>query len=393
MATNNKKKTNEVENLKSQYDPSLADSTNEDPAKSLWDSLSYGYGKKADEINKSYDKAISQQDNAMLKRGMGRSSYAAQSMANLNTERVNALASNEDAMIADWQNRLTEMQEAEKARQFQTSEREAQQSWQSGENALSRAFQTSEREGQQAWQSGENALSRAFQTSEREAQQEYQSGENALSRAFQTSEREGQQAWQSAENALNRAQEQEQFEKNFGLSQQQFEEGVRQYEKNFGYQEGRDVVADTQWEKNYEEAKSEYERSQTETERSNKAQEEYNKLALEETIRSNKENEYINWAKIDAEYGDHSASSGSSGGSGSYSGKSGSTGDGTEEKSVEEQESDLAKSLGFGAGDEGSGQNSTVAATASVDSLFKSKENALSTDSKWKLKKMTKTGG
>ena len=214
-----------TEELKNKYNAAFAQSASDDPAKTLWDSLSYGYGKKADQINASYNKALSQQDNAMLKRGMGRSSYALQSMANLNKERNAALASNEDALIADWQDRLTQMEEAEKARKFQTSEREAQQEWQSGENALNRSFQTSEREAQQLYNTGE-----------REAQQLYNTGE-----------REAQQAWQSGENALNRAQEQEQFAKTYGLQRDQFNESKRQYEQNFNYQKSRDAVSDSQW--------------------------------------------------------------------------------------------------------------------------------------------------
>lgn len=71
-------------------------------------------------------------------------------------------------------------------------------------------------------------------------------------------------------------------------------------------------------------------RSLDETIRSNKAGEDYNDRALAETIRSNKAQEELEYAKIDAQYGDHSGSgsSGSSGGSGGSGGSSGGGGGG-----------------------------------------------------------------
>ena len=219
MATTAKTK-NDVEQMKS--------------SDRLWDSLNHTYGLQREEIGRNYDKAYSQADRQALSRGMQRSSFNAQNLANINEQRNRALDQNYSSQIADYENRLNqqEQQDLENERwekqfnegvrqfnenlaatreenalnrAFQTSEREAQQGWQSNENALGRAFTTAEREAQQAYQSGENALSRAFTTAEREAQQAYQSGENAINRAYNTQEREAQQAWQSAENQQNRA--------------------------------------------------------------------------------------------------------------------------------------------------------------------------------------------
>ena len=178
----------------------------------LWDSLNNTYGQAREEIGRNYDKAYSQADRQALSRGMQRSSYNAQNLANINDQKNRALDQNYANQIADYENRLTqqEQQDAENERwerQFNEGVRQFNENLaaQREENALNRAFTTSEREAQQAYQSGENALNRAFTTSEREAQQGWQSGENAINRAFTTSEREAQQGWQSAENAANRA--------------------------------------------------------------------------------------------------------------------------------------------------------------------------------------------
>jgi len=64
-------------------------------------------------------------------------------------------------------------------------------------------------------------------------------------------------------------------------------------------------------------------RSLEETKRSNLATEDYNNRALDETIRSNKVNEDIEWAKIDAQYGDHDSGGSSSSGSGGSGGGGG----------------------------------------------------------------------
>ena len=268
------------------------------PRERLWDSLNYSYGKKRENSDEQFRKAYSQADRQMLSRGMQRSAYGAQTLANLDKQRVDAQNDIFDNQIADYENRLYQIEQDERAqdqwerqfaegqrqfntnlefqageaaknRAFQTSEREATQKYQAGENALNRAFQTSEREAQQKyntgereaqqnWQAEQNALARAFQTSEREAQQnfstseriaqqfyntsereaqqQYQSGENALAREFQAAQNAQNQAWQSGENALNRAQDQAQFD------------------ANLAYNRERAGVADEQWQQQFAEA-------------------------------------------------------------------------------------------------------------------------------------------
>lgn len=265
------------------------------PNDRLWDSLNHSYGLQREEIGRNYDKTYSQADRQALSRGMQRSSYNAQNLANINQMRNNALDQNYQTQIADYENRLTQQEQLDKEnerwerqfaenqrqfdagqqfqreenalnRAFQTSEREAQQGWQSGENALNRAFSTSEREAQQnyntserlaqqqftstenaaardwqagqtaaqqAWQSGENALNRAYNTAEREAQQNWQAGENAINRAYNTAEREAQQAYQSGENALSRGENARQFNEQMAYNQAQADRAAEQWERSF----------------------------------------------------------------------------------------------------------------------------------------------------------------
>lgn len=216
-------KTSQYDKLKNLYNSELAQAVKDNPAQNLWDSLSYGYGKKAEEIGQSYDRAISQQDTSLLRRGMQRSSAGMQSLANLQNQKVKALGDNTDAMIADWQNRLQQQNEAQAARDFQAGEAEKQ-----------RAFSTSEREASQL-----------YNTAEREATQRYNTGEREAQQAYSTAEREAQQAWQSGENAANRAQDQAQFEANLGFQRERAAVSDDQWERQFN-------TANDQWKQQFE---------------------------------------------------------------------------------------------------------------------------------------------
>jgi hypothetical protein len=218
-------KTSQYDKLKNLYNSELTQAVKDNPAQNLWDSLSYGYGKKAEEIGQNYDKAIAQQGSSLLKRGMQRSSAGMQSISDLQNQRVKALGDNTDAMIADWQNRLQQQNEAQAARDFQAGEAEKQ---------------------------------RAFTTSEREATQIYNTGEREAQQRYNTGEREAQQVWQSGENALNRAQDQAQFE------------------ANLGFQRERAAVSDDQWERQFNNANDQW-----------KQQFDYNKMSDDQKLAYN----------------------------------------------------------------------------------------------------------
>lgn len=95
----------------------------------LYDSLQYSYGKKGEKISQEYDKARSQADRQALSRGMQRSSYNAQTLANMDKQKIDALDDNESAMIADYENRLADIEAQDLAadqweRQFAEGQRQ-----------------------------------------------------------------------------------------------------------------------------------------------------------------------------------------------------------------------------------------------------------------------------
>ena len=97
----------------------------------LWQSLDQTYGQQRQQIDKNYAQAISQTDRAMQNRGMQRSSYAMQTLANLGQEQAKANADSMASQIADYQNRLSSLETQE--RQFayqQERDKVADQQWQ-----------------------------------------------------------------------------------------------------------------------------------------------------------------------------------------------------------------------------------------------------------------------
>ena len=177
------------------------DVDSQDTATRLYQSLNYTYGQQQEQSDKTYDQAISQQDRTLLSRGMQRSSYGAQTLANLQNQKAKERNRLGEAMIADYQTRLSQLEEAEAARKFQTSEREAQQAFQSEEAEKTRAYSTSEREAQQAYSTAERLAQQAYSTSEREAQQQFTASQSELERAQTAAQFAEQMALQREQNA------------------------------------------------------------------------------------------------------------------------------------------------------------------------------------------------
>ena len=95
----------------------------------LWDSLSNAYGNKTRKSNEEFAKAYSKADRQLVGRGMQRSSYGAQTLANIDKQRIDAANDIESELIADYENRLSQLdqQEAEAERwerQFAESQRQ-----------------------------------------------------------------------------------------------------------------------------------------------------------------------------------------------------------------------------------------------------------------------------
>lgn len=88
-------------------------------AERLWDSMNYTYGTKREDIAKQFEQAYSKADNQLLSRGMQRSSYGAQTLANLQREGIRAQEDNWNTQIADYENRLQDIEQQEWQRGFQ----------------------------------------------------------------------------------------------------------------------------------------------------------------------------------------------------------------------------------------------------------------------------------
>ena len=262
------------------------DVENQSARERLWDSLNYTYGQRGEELAQNYNQAISQSNNAMLKRGMQRSSYGAQINANLLNQKNKALAGNTSEMIAAYQDRLGQIEQqeqeqsnwertfAENQRQFnenlgfQKSESQRQQSnWEkefgetTKQNEWSRKYQESESARQQSnWEKefGEtqtqNAWNREFQTNQFNYQKErdvisdeqWQKTYDEQLRQFNEN-----MAYQRERANVSDAQWQKEYDEKLREFNENFNEQKRQYEQNFSYQQGRDTVTDAQTERAY----------------------------------------------------------------------------------------------------------------------------------------------
>lgn len=214
----------------------------------LWDSLSYSYGKQQEASNKSYDKAISQQDRAMVGRGMQRSSYGMNTLAGLRNQKINAANDIDSQKIADYENRLYQLEkdEDEKAYRDKTFEEQVRQF---NENL---GFQKSEAERAQGNVDREYEANRsdvAWNQAFQQGQLDYQKEQDALAQENLLR----QEAYQKERDAL--AQEnllrQEQYQQEQNAIQNDLAERT--------FQAGR---ADTEWSQQYQQAAFEYQKQQ-----------------------------------------------------------------------------------------------------------------------------------
>ena len=197
----------------------VEDVNNQDARTRLWQSLNTTYSNQMEESDKAYDKSISQQNNAMLARGMGRSSYAGQIAANMYNEKNTARNKLGEALIADYQNRIGEIENQEKEderweRQF--AETQKQNEWQRGYQESEAARSQANWEKEYAANRSDTAWNQNYQTQ----QFNYQKQRDTVA----------DQQWQK-----------------------QYEEQLRQFNENMAYQRERANVSDAQWEKTYNE--------------------------------------------------------------------------------------------------------------------------------------------
>jgi len=178
------------------------DVDNMSKADRLWDSLNYSYGQQREASDKQYDKAISQAEVQALRRGMQRSSYNLQNQANINQQKIEAQKNIWNTQIADYENRLGDIEQQELAadqweRQFAANREDA---------AWNKEYQ----EKQAA--TAENQFNLQFNAGREDAawNKEYQQAQADLAKdqwerqfGYTTGSNEQQIAMQYALNALN----------------------------------------------------------------------------------------------------------------------------------------------------------------------------------------------
>lgn len=230
---NTKKKTDDLDYTNQPQATTAEDVNNQDARTRLWQSLSYGYNNQLKQSNKAYDQAYSQANRQALKTGMQRSSYTNQMLANLDQQRIEANNNILSAQIADYQNRIGEIENQEKEderweRQF--AETQKQNEW-------NRTFQEKQADQSQTNWLKEYEANRSDTTWNQqfqESQAKYQQEQDNLNRAFQKEQFEYGKTQDELANALQR----EQFEH----TKEQDAVANAYQQALFGYQKEQDAV-------------------------------------------------------------------------------------------------------------------------------------------------------
>ena len=243
-----------------------ADVNSQNAKTRLWQSLDYSYGRQRDESNKAYDRSISQQDNALLGRGMQRSSYGMQTLANLRNEKANAANDIYSAQIADYQNRIGQIEQQDKEderweRQFAEGQRQfnenmgfqqsqadrSQSNWEK-EFAAGRedtAWNQQFQQGQFDWQKDQadkqqENWEKEFAAGREDAAWNQQWQKEQADRSQQNWEKEfaanrEDTAWSQQWQKEQADREQANWDKNFDFQQKQWEAQQAQWREEFDY--------------------------------------------------------------------------------------------------------------------------------------------------------------
>ena len=244
----------------------------EESKNNLWESLSYTYGKKMDKSDASYDQSISKTDRGLLSKGMQRSTYGAQTLANMEEAKIAAQGDIYDALIADYHDRVTQLvkderqfeqterQLAENRRQFDTNMLYQQNRAAAQDEQWERQFDFNREraavqdtqwerqfsEGQRQFDLNLEATYAAQQTqrdvanisanasmANTQAQIAATAEQNRLQREWQTNENAANRQWQTTENEANRQLSRDQMQQN----QDQFDRSQSETERHNRAQE------------------------------------------------------------------------------------------------------------------------------------------------------------
>lgn len=202
----------------------------------IWEAMDYGYGKKREALEQNYAKSYSAADRQLLSRGMQRSSYGAQTLANINQERDKALGDVWSEQIADYQNRLTDQEDKEWQRAFQERQLEQNQN----QFELNLAENARQHDEGLAFQKEQAAVSRD------QWQQQFDYGKQR--------DAVGDQQWQAQFDYGKQRDTvaDQQWQAQFDYGKQRDTVADQQWQANFNYQAGRDAVSDEQWQRMFD---------------------------------------------------------------------------------------------------------------------------------------------
>ena len=220
-----------------------ADVNDQDARTRLWQSLNYTYGKQREESDKQYAQAIAQADRQALGRGMQRSSYNAQTLANLRQKGIEANNDIAAAQIADYQNRIGQIEQQEKEderweRQFAEGQR-----------------QYNESIGLQREQFEENKANNAWSQGFQQAQADQsQANWQAQFNAGREDAAQSQANWQTSFDYQQKqdAQSQQNWQAQFDASQQAAAQAQQNWQTQFDYQQQQDQQAQANWQAQFD---------------------------------------------------------------------------------------------------------------------------------------------
>lgn len=211
-----------------------------------WDSLNYSYGKKRESSDKSYNKAISQQDRTMQRRGMGRSSYGMQTLAGLQNEKNKAANDIYSEQIADYENRRYQIDR----------DKVADDQWERTFGENQRQFNENLKENQRQFDTKNVQWWNEFNENARQFNENL--AENK--RQFDTSEANKVTMWSNE----------------FNETKQQNDIKNAQWWNEYNYKQSRDAVSDSQWERSFNAQNDQW-----------KQQFEYNKMSDDQKLAYN----------------------------------------------------------------------------------------------------------
>jgi len=232
MATNTRKQLEDAFTEANQPQATTqAEVDAQDARTRLYQSLQTSYGQQIDQSNKGYDQAIAQTDRNMIGRGMQRSSYLVQTMANMQNQKQEAANQIRSNMIADYQSRLNTIEQQEKEderweRQFAANREDA--AWQQGMQEKQFSYQQQRDEvSDQQWKSQFDYQKERNAVADEQWQKQFDAQQAQWREQFDYSKKSAEQqlAWNAIMNMLEKGDKpSDKLLKQAGLSRKDYEQ-------------------------------------------------------------------------------------------------------------------------------------------------------------------------